>query len=81
MGRPLITTDVPGCRETVVHGHNGFLCKVRDADDLAGAMRRILESSLEERGVLGANSRRLVEENYSEDIVISRYLRVITMIG
>jgi glycosyltransferase involved in cell wall biosynthesis len=81
MGRPLITTDVPGCRETVVQGHNGFLCKVRDADDLAGAMRRILESSLEEREVLGANSRRLVEENYSEDIVISRYLRVITMIG
>ncbi|MEJ7662651.1 MAG: glycosyltransferase [Hymenobacter sp.] len=34
-GKPLVTTDVPGCRETVQDGHNGYLCQVRDAADLA----------------------------------------------
>ena len=34
MGKPIVTTDVPGCRETVVHGQNGLLCQVRDAADL-----------------------------------------------
>ncbi len=78
MGRPLIATDVPGCRETVVDGRNGFLCEVRDADSLALAMRRILEASPEQRAAMGANSRHLVEEKFSEEIVISRYLQVIS---
>ena len=34
MGKPLIATDVPGCRNVVEHGRNGFLCRVRDAEDL-----------------------------------------------
>ncbi|WP_204355363.1 glycosyltransferase [Roseovarius amoyensis] len=38
----MITTDAPGCRETVQHGVNGFLVPVRDADALAGAMERFL---------------------------------------
>lgn len=42
MGRPVITTDAPGCRETVQHGVNGFLVPVRDANALAGAMERFL---------------------------------------
>jgi glycosyltransferase involved in cell wall biosynthesis len=41
MGRPIITTDVPGCRETVVHGKNGFLISPRNADALADAMMRM----------------------------------------
>lgn len=35
MARPLIATDVPGCRDVVVHGKNGYLCKVMDAESLA----------------------------------------------
>jgi glycosyltransferase involved in cell wall biosynthesis len=38
MGRPVITTDSPGCRETVVHGSNGVLVRARASDDLARAM-------------------------------------------
>jgi glycosyltransferase involved in cell wall biosynthesis len=42
MGRPVITTDVPGCRETVQEGSNGFLVSARDAGELATAMERFL---------------------------------------
>lgn len=44
VGRPVITTDSPGCRETVSNGVNGFLVRPRDSDDLARAMLRFLES-------------------------------------
>ena len=47
-GRPIITTDAPGCRETVVHGVNGLLVPPRDAEALAEAMIRMIEASDEE---------------------------------
>ena len=42
MGRPIITTDVPGCRETVIEGYNGFLISPRDPQSLAEAMERFI---------------------------------------
>lgn len=63
MGRPVITTDAPGCRETVVDGVNGFLVPPRDVDALVAAMRRFIEEPhLIER--MGRESRRLAEERF-----------------
>ncbi|TKZ17460.1 glycosyltransferase family 4 protein [Shimia litoralis] len=63
MGRPIITTDAPGCRETVEDGVNGFLVPVREAEPLAKAMERFLgDSDLVAR--MGAQSRRIAEEKY-----------------
>jgi glycosyltransferase involved in cell wall biosynthesis len=63
MGRPIVTTDVPGCRETVAQGVNGFLVPVRDAGALAQAMARFLvEPGLIEP--MGRESRRIAEEKY-----------------
>jgi glycosyltransferase involved in cell wall biosynthesis len=63
MGRPVITTDAPGCRETVRHGENGFLVPVRDTAALADAMRRFLDDpSLIER--MGQAARRIAETKY-----------------
>lgn len=63
MGRPIITSDAPGCRETVEKGRNGFLIPVRDSKALAGAMERfLLEPELSKQ--MGANSRRIAEEKY-----------------
>jgi glycosyltransferase involved in cell wall biosynthesis len=63
MGKPIITTDVPGCRETVVDGFNGFLVKVKDKDMLAEAMEKfIVEPELIK--TMGAASRRFAEEKY-----------------
>lgn len=63
MGRPIITTDAPGCRETVVEGENGFLVPVRNADKLAAAMEQfILHPELIEK--MGQASRRMAEERF-----------------
>ena len=69
--RPVITTDVPGCRETVLDGVNGFLVPPRDPDALARAMERfILEPALIER--MGLESRRLAEERFDADKINPR---------
>ncbi|CAD7035472.1 glycosyltransferase family 1 protein [Pseudorhizobium endolithicum] len=63
MGRPIITTDAPGCRETVIAGENGFLVPPRDAEALAAAMRRFIT----EPGLIssmGAKSRAYAEEKF-----------------
>ncbi|KAA0014344.1 glycosyltransferase family 4 protein [Billgrantia pellis] len=44
MGRPIITTDTPGCRETVIDGENGYLVPPRNATELANAMRAFIQS-------------------------------------
>ena len=74
MGRPLIATDVPGCREVVEDGVNGLLCAVRDSASLAQSMKRFAELSGEERSAMGSASRRKVEAKFSEDVVIGAYL-------
>jgi glycosyltransferase involved in cell wall biosynthesis len=64
MGRPIVTTDAPGCRETTVDGVNGFLVAVRDSDSLANAMIRLgRDSAL--RTKMGTESRRIAELKYS----------------
>ncbi len=63
IGRPIITTDVPGCRETVVDGENGFLVKDHDPDSLTKAMLKLyIDSSLPKK--MGERSRKLAEEKY-----------------
>lgn len=63
MGLPVVTTDVPGCRETVVEGRNGLLVPVRDPTRLAEAMRYFLDHP-EAIIPMGVESRRLAEERF-----------------
>lgn len=63
MGRPVITTDAPGCRETVVNEDNGFLVPIKDAAALASAMLRFIEQpELIEK--MGQRARMMVEDKY-----------------
>jgi len=63
VGRPIVTSDAPGCRETVVNGLNGYLAPPRDAKALAAAMQRFLiEPEIIPR--MAAESRRMAEEKY-----------------
>ena len=68
MGKPVITTDAPGCRETVIDGGNGFLIPTRDVTALAGAMRKFVQ---EPRLIpeMGVRSRRLAETHYDVEQV------------
>lgn len=63
MGRPVITTDAPGCRETVIDGENGFLVRVQAVDELAVAMSRFIEDP-RLAGRMGKRSRQIAEEKY-----------------
>ena len=63
MGRPVITTDAPGCRETVVDGENGFLVPVRDTDSLAKAMERFIIHP-ETADQMGEKGRRMAVRKY-----------------
>jgi len=63
MGRAIITTDAPGCRETVVEGVNGYLVPVRSVGALAEAMMRFIEQP-DLAKIMGARSRQIAEEKY-----------------
>ena len=63
MGRPIITTDSPGCRETVEPGRNGYLVPPRDVAALAASMERFIDDP-ERIGRMGRESRRIAEGRY-----------------
>jgi len=63
MGRAVITTDAPGCRETVIEGVNGFLVPVKDVNSLAAAMLKFVKNP-ELVALLGEKSRELAEIKY-----------------
>lgn len=72
--RPLVATDVPGCREVCRPGKTGWLVPPRDAGALAEALRKVLDTPVEQRARLGRNARRLVEQRFSVDAVVAAYL-------
>lgn len=81
MGRPMIATDVPGCRQVVEPGRNGLLCKVKSAEDLAEKMRTMVglsENVLEE---FSLNARKKVEQEFDESLVISKYLHTLSFLN
>lgn len=73
MGRPVITTDAPGCRETVVSGQNGYLVPVKSTDDLAQAMIRFLAQP-QSINQMGRVSRAIAESKYDVDKVNQQLL-------
>jgi glycosyltransferase involved in cell wall biosynthesis len=77
VGRPLIATDVPGCRHIVTDGENGLLCAARDAGSLARAMLRMIEAGQEQRKRWAAAGRARVEREFDERLAVRLYLEAI----
>lgn len=77
MAKPLIASDIAGCKQTIEEKKNGFLCKVKDALDLARAMKVMYNLAEEELQQMGQYSRKKVEEEFDEKIVIQKYLDII----
>tara|TARA_B100000029_G_scaffold508337_1_gene594956 strand:- start:143 stop:1264 length:1122 start_codon:yes stop_codon:yes gene_type:complete len=77
MGRPVIASNVPGCRDVVINGHNGFICEEKNSKDLAEKI--LLLESLGHRKIsdLGLNGRARVKELFSEKIIVSEYIDAI----
>jgi glycosyltransferase involved in cell wall biosynthesis len=77
MAKPLIATNIAGCKQTIDEGVNGFLCEVKDAQSLADAFQKMLSLSPESLQVMGQASREKMEREFDERIVIDKYLRII----
>jgi glycosyltransferase involved in cell wall biosynthesis len=81
MGKPLIASDIRGCRQVVSDDENGYLVPARHASQLVRRIRELAESP-QLRDRFGASSRRLAEEKFDErdisEIVLSTYLAVST---
>lgn len=73
IGRPLVATDTVGCREVVRPGFNGFLVPVQDPDALAKALLRLVDAP-QLRREMGQQGRKIVEEEFSQDIVVRKTL-------
>lgn len=74
MGRAIITTDAPGCRETVIEGDNGYLVPIKDAKALADAMIKFIENP-KLISEMGQRSRLLAEQKYDVHIVNQQMLK------
>ena len=74
MGKPIVTTDNVGCRETVDDGFNGFICEPRRTESLTDALNKIIIMPHSERLKFGVNSRHKIETEFDEKIVINKYL-------
>ncbi len=77
IGRPLIATDVPGCREVIDDGVTGFLCKPRDYASLAQKIELMLKLPHEACLVMGAKGREKIENEFNQNIVCNLYVEAI----
>ncbi|PJK27900.1 glycosyltransferase family 1 protein [Minwuia thermotolerans] len=73
MARPLIATDVPGCRDVVDHGNTGFLCEPGDAASLAAACQTFLSLPRETRAAMGRAGRARMAAAFDQTIVLDAY--------
>lgn len=73
MGCPCIASDIPGCREAIDEGENGYLVAPHDAQELAEAMIRVIELTPAERRAMGVASRRKAEREFGVEKVIEKY--------
>jgi glycosyltransferase involved in cell wall biosynthesis len=77
MGKPIVTTDNVGCRETVEHGVNGYLCEMRSTSSLISCLNKVILLSHDQRLVMGQASRTKIVSEFDEVIVIQEYVLAI----
>jgi glycosyltransferase involved in cell wall biosynthesis len=81
MGRPAITTDVPGCRDIISDGVNGLLCAVRSGAALAAAFERAAQMNDADWDMMARTARERVVSQFSTDHVIALYIQALADAG
>lgn len=76
-GRPLITSNIHGCKEAVIENKSGFLCESKNADSLYTAIKKFMQLSETERKDMGTVSRRHMENVFDRKIVIEKTIEVL----
>lgn len=80
LARPIITTNVPGCADVVADGENGLLCRVRDAEDLARALRAFIALPAPDKAAMARRSRSVAESRFDAQQVHEAYLQHIKQV-
>lgn len=80
MGRPIITTDIPGCRETVDDGENGYLVPVKNVEKLADSMIKFIELTQFEKQMMSRKSRNKAENTFDVKYVFEVYDKIINFV-
>jgi glycosyltransferase involved in cell wall biosynthesis len=80
MGKPVITTETAGCRETVVEGVNGFLVPVKDSNALVHAINKFLSYSPEKILEMGRAGREMAEKEFSDTIIADKIYDIISKV-
>lgn len=78
--RPIITTDVQGCKETVIKNVSGYVYRCRDVESLCAYIEKFLSLNNADRKNMGIAGRKHVEHNFSRQIVINKYIETINQI-
>lgn len=81
MGVPVITTDMPGCREAVEDSATGFLCQPRSVDSLCEVMTRMAQLPAAARSRMGSAARRKMEDEFREEVVHRAYIEALGKLG
>ena len=77
MGRPVITSNIHGCKETVDDGTSGLLCQVKDADDLYQKMHQMAALPRSDREKMGLAARHKVEREFEKNMVVQKTIDAI----
>jgi glycosyltransferase involved in cell wall biosynthesis len=77
MEKPIIVTDVPGCRDVVRHGETGLLCQPRNVSSLIDAMMEFIQMSSDQRTLMGRAARQSIKSKFDEKKVISIYFSLL----
>lgn len=80
-GRPVITTNVPGCMETVEDGKTGFLVEAKNTNSLFDAVERFIVLPYSQKAMMGIEGRKKMEREFDRNIVIDAYLKEIKKIS
>ena len=78
MGRPVITTNMPGCRDVVEPGISGWLCQPRSVESLRQALQEFVDMPPVQRSAMGENGRRRAVRLFDESAIIDRYSRALS---
>lgn len=76
-GRPVIASDIPGCRETFEEGKTGIKCRVKSSEDLARAMMEFINLPYDTKKNMGINGREKMVKEFDRRIVVNEYLKEI----
>ena len=76
LAKPIITSNVTGCRDVVKHNYSGYLCKPKSVDDLVFYIEKFINLSNEEKAIFGINGKNLVKIKFDERLVIDKYINI-----